>query len=44
MACVPLSSGFQSMPEAAQIARRPCPSEGWNMNSQSTPAMAGATA
>ena len=43
MACVPLSTGFQSMP-TLRIGRASMPSEGWNMKIQSTPAIAGATA
>ena len=42
-AWLPSSSGFQSMPSA----RRPwamTPSEGFSMNTQSTPATGGATA
>ena len=43
IAWVPFSSGFQSTP-AARIQRATRPSEGWNINSHSTPATAGATA
>ena len=43
MACVPSSSGFQSMPSERR-PRASTPSEGWNMKTHSTPATAGATA
>ena len=43
MAWLPLSSGFQSTP-SERMPRATRPSEGWNMKSHSTPAMAGATA